>query len=97
MSEDIHVVGVGKINYHWEGVCLEKHYKEQVASIEREKAALEKERDCWIYNAQELQKQVNGWEPERQKLLAQLESSQCAFKILKKCSDELESKSQTTH
>lgn len=27
-----------------------------------------KERAIWIANAQELQKQVNGWEPERQKL-----------------------------
>lgn len=33
---------------------------------------MKQERDCWITNAKELQKQVNGWEAERAQLKAKI-------------------------
>jgi glutathione S-transferase len=39
--------------------------REKIGKLERERNEARKERDCWIFNAKELQKIVNGWEQER--------------------------------
>ncbi len=33
---------------------------------------MERQYDCWLYNAQQLQIQQSGWEPERTRLLAEI-------------------------
>lgn len=38
--------------------------------------AMTEEKECWLFNARELQKQVNGAEPERAKMVADLAAAQ---------------------
>ncbi len=44
----------------------------ELAAEKKRADDLSKELKCWIYNAGELQKQVNQWEPERKKIKLQL-------------------------
>lgn len=57
--------------------------------LERKLAAAIQDRDCWIFNAKQLQKQVNEWEPERAALKNQLAECQALLKVKDEALDKL--------